>query len=200
MGNGALGEPSSRRPVLVHLGVILILPPVLLTHRPPIRHHGRSGREQAGPWWSSARSTPPSSRRGRRAFTTRGAAPTPRSREQGMRCRRRVRLGEEGARRGPSGGGQPVPGRRGARAPQARERAAAQGERDPFKSERLLREQGSARKAKFELVAVFSARCAVTALCSALGVTRPRATVPTESARYRGADDFWNRLAEGSRL
>lgn len=89
-----------------------------------------------------------------------------------MRCRQRVRLSEEGARRGPSGGGQPAPDRRGARAPQARERAAAQGERDPFKSERLLREQGAVKKAKFEFIAVFSTRYAVTVLCSALGVTR----------------------------
>ena len=94
------------------------------------------------------------------------------ARELGCGRRQRGRLSEEGARRQPAAGGQPFPGRGGAQAPAPRERAVSQGERDPFKSERLLREQGAVKKAKFEFIAEFSARYRVSLLCSALGVTR----------------------------
>lgn len=94
------------------------------------------------------------------------------ARELGCGRRQRGRLSEEGARRQPAAGGQPFPGRGGAQASAPRERAVSQGERDPFKSERLLREQGAVKKAKFEFIAEFSARYRVSLLCSALGVTR----------------------------
>lgn len=45
-------------------------------------------------------------------------------------------------------------------------------ERDPFKSQRPLREQGSVKRAKFEFIAVFSCQYSVSELCSALKVTR----------------------------
>ena len=57
----------------------------------------------------------------------------------GLRCRKPVGLGHEG-RRGQAGARrQPVPDGRGPAQAQARERAAEEGERDAFKSERFLR-------------------------------------------------------------
>lgn len=73
-------------------------------------------------------------------------------------------------------GRRPVPDGRGPAQAQARERAAEEGERDAFKSERLLRRQAaageSAKRAKFEFIFPSEGRRPVSEMRAALGATR----------------------------
>ncbi len=95
----------------------------------------------------------------------------------GARAGRRPRLAfQPGEAGGPEGGGrsqvaEPVPGGRGPAQAEKGERAAEARERGYFESRRPLRGQGSAKRAKFESVAVFGCRCPVSELCSAPSVT-----------------------------
>ncbi len=77
---------------------------------------------------------------------------------------------ERGARR------KPVPDGRGPAQAEAREREAEEGERDTFKSERLLRQQAavglSAKRAKFEFIFLNEGSWPVSEMCAALKVTR----------------------------
>lgn len=72
--------------------------------------------------------------------------------------------------------GQPLQGRRGEPQAEARERAAQAGERDTFKSERLLRQQAAvgagAKKARFAFILLNEGAWSVSEMCAALKVTR----------------------------
>ena len=92
-----------------------------------------------------------------------------------MRPRQPVGLGEEGRRRR-GARRKPVPdGRRPAQA-EAREREAEEGERDTFKSERLLRQQAaaglSAKRAEFEFIFLNEGGWPVSETCAALKTAR----------------------------
>lgn len=91
----------------------------------------------------------------------------------GRRPRLAFQLDEAG---GPEGGGRsqvtgPVPDGGGPAQTEKGKRAAEARERDPFKSQRLLRGQGPVRKAKLESIAAFSRRYPVSEPCSAPKVT-----------------------------
>ncbi|MEE0518114.1 IS3 family transposase [Slackia sp.] len=84
-------------------------------------------------------------------------------------------MGEEGRRRR-GARRKPVPDGRGPAQAEAREREAEEGERDTFKSERLLRQQAavglSAKRAKFEFIFLNEGSWPVSEMCAALKVTR----------------------------
>jgi hypothetical protein len=115
------------------------------------------------------------------------------------RPEQRRQLGEEG------GGGHdacrgPLPDGRGAQDAAQGEREAQGGERDTFKSQRLLREQGAvglaAERAKFEFVAGHLGEHGVSAVCRAPGVSRQGCC--QRASRPESAHDARDREPEGA--
>lgn len=67
---------------------------------------------------------------------------------------------------------EPLPAPGGEPQAQAGAGEAEGGERDPFKSKRLLREQAAVKKAEFEFIDEHRGEFSARAMCRVLGVTR----------------------------